>query len=114
MMNYYQFPQFAQPYYPPLYQQPQPQQPQFQDEQSYIENILRLNRGKQVSIYASYPDSNEWRDKVFNGIIEQSGRDHVILSDPKTGNWFLILIIYVNYIRFDEEITSSPDFYPNN
>ena len=40
-MNYYQFPQFPQPYYP-MYQ-PQPQQPQFTDEQSYIENILRLN-----------------------------------------------------------------------
>ena len=26
----------------------------------------------------------------------------LILSDPKTGNWYLILIIYVNYIKFDE------------
>lgn len=83
-------------------------------EQSYIENILRLNRGKQVSIYATYPDSNEWRDRVFKGIVEQSGRDHVILSDPKTGEWYLILIIYVNYIKFNEEIISSPDFYPSN
>jgi len=65
-------------------------------EQSYVENILRLNRGKQVEIYASYPDSSDWRDKVFTGIIEQSGRDHIILSDPKTGAWYLILMIYVN------------------
>lgn len=83
-------------------------------EQSYIENILRLNRGKQVEIYASYPDSNDWRDRIFKGIVEQSGRDHIILSDPKTGNWYLILIIYVNYIKFDEKIISSPEFYPNN
>lgn len=83
-------------------------------EQSYIENILRLNRGKQVEVYASYPDSNEWRDRIFRGIVEQSGRDHLILSDPKTGDWYLILIIYVNYIKFDERIISSPDFYPNN
>ena len=83
-------------------------------EQSYIENILRLNRGKQVEIYASYPDSSEWRDMVFKGIIEQSGRDHIILSDPKTGEWYLILIIYVNYIKSDERIISSPEFYPNN
>ena len=73
-------------------------------EQSYIENILRLNRGKKVEIYASYPDSDEWRNKVFSGIIEQSGRDHIILSDPKTGDWYLILIIYVNFIKFDERI----------
>ena len=83
-------------------------------EQSYIENILRLNRGKQVEIYASYPDSNEWRDRVFSGIVEQSGRDHIILSDPKTGNWYLILLIYVNYVKFDERINYSPEFYPNN
>ena len=88
--------------------------PDFNFEQSYIENILRLNRGKQVQIYASYPDSNEWRDKVFSGIVEQSGRDHVILSDPQTGDWYLILMIYVNYIKFDERINYSPEFYPNN
>ena len=83
-------------------------------EQSYIENILRLNRGKKVEIYASYPDSDEWKNKVFSGIIEQSGRDHIILSDPKTGDWYLILIIYVNFIKFDERIISDPEFYPNN
>ncbi len=83
-------------------------------EQSYIENILRLNRGKQVEVYASYPDSTEWRDKVFKGIVEQSGRDHIILSDPTTGDWYLILMIYVNYIKFNERIISSPEFYPNN
>lgn len=87
---------------------------QTNQEQSYIENILRLNRGKQVEIYASYPDSSEWRDMVFKGIIEQSGRDHIILSDPKTGQWYLILLIYVNYIKSNERIISSPEFYPNN
>ena len=83
-------------------------------EQSYIENILRLNKGKKVEIYASYPDSSEWRNMVFKGIIEQSGRDHIILSNPQSGEWYLILLIYVNYIKFDENIISSPDFYPNN
>lgn len=83
-------------------------------EQSYIENILRLNRGKQVEVYASYPDSTEWRDKVFKGIIERSGRDHLILSDPSTGEWYLILMIYINYIKSNERIISSEEFYPNN
>lgn len=83
-------------------------------EQSYVENILRLNRGKQVEVYASYPDSTEWRDKVFKGIIERSGRDHLILSDPSTGEWYLILMIYINYIKSNERIISSEEFYPNN
>lgn len=84
------------------------------DEQSYIENILRLNRGKTVEVYMSFPDSNEWRDKVFYGVIEQSGRDHIILSEPSTGKWQLLLMIYVDFISFDEAINYSPEFIPNN
>ncbi|HHU54801.1 MAG TPA: spore coat protein GerQ [Mollicutes bacterium] len=73
-------------------------------EQSYIENILRLNKGKRVDVFMSFPDSTEWRNKVFTGIIEESGRDHIILSDPATGEWHLLLMIYVNYIEFHEKI----------
>ncbi len=83
-------------------------------EQSYIENILRLNKGKKVEIHMTFPDSTEWHDRVFNGIIEQSGRDHIILSDPATGKWYLLLMIYVDYIQFDEKINYLPQFVPNN
>lgn len=83
-------------------------------EQSYIENILRLNRGKLATLYFSFPDSVEWRDKTFTGIIEAAGRDHIILSDPKTGRWYLLLMIYLNYVDFDEKINYSPEYYPLN
>ena len=83
------------------------------EEQSYIENILRLNKGKKVEIYMSFPDSIEWKDRIFKGIIEESGKDHIILSDPNTGNWYLLVLIYVDYIKFDESINSSDIFYPN-
>lgn len=83
-------------------------------EQSYIENILRLNKGKRVRVHMTFPDSTEWRDLEFVGIIEQSGRDHIILSEPSTGKWQLLLMIYVDYISFDEKINYSPEFYPNN
>ena len=82
-------------------------------EQSYIENILRLNKGKKVRVHMTFPDSTEWRDLEFNGIIEQSGRDHIILSEPSTGKWQLLLMIYVDYISFDEKINYSPEFVPN-
>ena len=81
-------------------------------EQSYIENILRLNRGKMAKFHITVPGSIEWQDRVFNGIIEQSGRDHIILSDPITGKWYLLLMIYVNFIKFDEEINTIQQFYP--
>ena len=74
-------------------------------EQSYIENILRLNKGKKVRAYVSYPDSVEWKDKIYDGIVEEAGRDHLIISDPSTGKWYLIRLIYLNYVEFDENIT---------
>ena len=80
------------------------------EEQSYIENILRLNKGKVANVYASYPDSVEWRDRIFKGVIEQAGRDHLIISDPSTGTWYLILIIYINYVTFEEPINYNPSF----
>lgn len=73
-------------------------------EQSYIENILRLNKGKKATIYMSYADSINYRDKIYTGIIEQAGRDHIILSDPNTGKWYMLLMIYLDYIEFDEKI----------
>ena len=73
-------------------------------EQSYIENILRLNKGKKAKAYVSYPDSSAWKDSIYEGIIEAAGRDHLIMSDPNTGKWYLILMIYLNYVEFDERI----------
>ena len=79
-------------------------------EQSYIENILRLNKGKMVKAYVSFPDSTEWRNKIFEGRIEQAGRDHLIISNPKNGEWYLILMIYLNYVTFDEKINYGYEF----
>ena len=107
-MNYYQFPQFPQPYYPMYPQQTQPQQPQFQDEQSYIENILRLNLGKEISAYMNFENS-QWGSKVFKGRLEAAGKDHIIISDLQTGTRYLLLSIYLDYITFDEEINY---YYP--
>ena len=76
-------------------------------EQSFIENILRLNKGKKVKAYVSYPDSTEWQNKVYSGIVEEAGRDHLIISDPVTGKWYLIRMIYLDYVEFDEKINYS-------
>ncbi len=73
-------------------------------EQSYIENILRLNKGKKATAYFSFTDSLTHKDKVFTGIIEQAGRDHLIMSDPETGKWYMLLMIYLDYVEFNERI----------
>lgn len=83
-------------------------------EQSYIENILRLNKKEKVKVYASYSDSTEWRNKIYDGIIEEAGRDHLIISDPKTGKWYLLRMIYVDYVEFDEKIKYSHSYSEQN
>lgn len=79
-------------------------------EQSYIENILRMNKGKKVTVHMTFPDSIQFKDREFSGIVEQSGRDHIILSEPATGKWYLLLMIYVNFITFDEPINYVKNF----
>lgn len=81
------------------------------DEQSYVENIIRLNKGKKAKIHITVPGSQEWQDRVFDGIVEQAGKDHVIVSNPKTGEWYLILLIYVDFVTFDEPIKYNNKFY---
>ncbi|UAL52186.1 MULTISPECIES: spore coat protein GerQ [Metabacillus] len=78
-------------------------------EESYIENILRLNRGKVATVYMTFEASKEWNSKIFKGVIEAAGRDHIILSDQKTAKRYLLLMVYLDYITFDEEIAY---YYP--
>ena len=87
----------------------------FDEEQSYIENILRLNAGKKAKLHVTVPGSKEWQDRVFEGIIEQSGRDHIIMSNPQTGEWYLVLMIYLDFVTFEEPINYKKEFYlPNH
>ena len=79
-------------------------------EQSYIENILRLNRGKLATVYATFENNSQWNAKTWKGLIEAAGRDHLILSDPETGQRLLLPMVYLDYVTFNEEIEYSPDF----
>ncbi|WLR50767.1 spore coat protein GerQ [Bacillus tianshenii] len=80
-------------------------------EESYIENILRLNKGKRATVYMTFENNVDWNAKIFRGIIEAAGRDHIILSDPQTGKRYLLLMVYLDYIVFDEELEYE---YPFN
>ncbi|MDF2924026.1 MAG: hypothetical protein K0R57_2940 [Paenibacillaceae bacterium] len=78
-------------------------------EQSYIENILRLNLGKIATVYMTYENNKDWNAKIFKGRVEAAGRDHIIISDPQTGMRFLLLMINLDYITFDEPLNY---YYP--
>lgn len=88
-------------------QQPTPQVPGMLPlEQSYIENIFRLNRGKLATVYAMFDTVSEQgpRTQTFRGIVEAAGRDHLILSNPETGQRILLPMVYFGYATFDEEL----------
>ncbi|GGA63853.1 spore coat protein GerQ [Ornithinibacillus halotolerans] len=118
---YYYFPQASPAYYPAMHYRQFPTPPQMQQqqqqqlasdnvpgmlptEQSYIENILRLNRGKVATVYMTFEGNKEWNAKIFRGVVEAAGRDHIILSDPQTGKRYLLLMVYLDYVTFDEEL----------
>ncbi len=79
-------------------------------EQSFIENILRLNLGKVATLYMTYENNSQWNAKIFKGRIEAAGRDHIIVSDPKTGTRFLLLMVNLDYITFDETLQYTYPF----
>lgn len=81
-------------------------------EESYIENILRLNRGKVITVYQTFENNSQWNAKIFRGVLETAGRDHIILSDPQTGKRYLLLMVNTDYITADEELNYIPPTLP--
>ena len=78
-------------------------------EESYIENILRLNRGKPATFYFSFDQGGSGNTtRVVRGVVEAAGRDHVILRELKTNHRFLFPMIYFDYAEFDEEMSYFP------
>lgn len=73
-------------------------------EQSYIENILRLNRGKTATFYMTFENNSEWNAKIFRGIVEEAGRDHIIVGDFEDQTHYLLLMVNLDYVEFDEPI----------
>ena len=82
----------------------------FVPEESYVENILRMNLGKVATLYMTYENNSEWNAKIFKGVLEAAGRDHIIISDPATGKRYLLLTLNLNYITFDEPLNYTLPF----
>ena len=72
--------------------------------QIYMGNIIRLNIGKLGTFYFTYSDSEKWRDKSYVGIVEDVGRDYILIKDPNSEKRFLLSFIYLLWVEFDEEL----------
>lgn len=79
-------------------------------EESYVENILRMNLGKVGTFYMTYENNSEWNAKIFKGVVEAAGRDHIIISDPATGKRYLLLTLNLDYVTFDEPLNYTLPF----
>lgn len=73
-------------------------------DQSYVENILRLNIGKMGTFYFTYTGSSDWRDRVYKGILEQAGRDHFIIREQNGEKRYLLQLVYFDWAEFDEAL----------
>ena len=81
-----------------------------QREQSYIENVLRMNIGQPGIFYFSFERAIAEAVNTRNiaGTVEAAGRDHVIVKETATGRQFLFPMIYFDYAEFLGEIKYTP------
>lgn len=79
-------------------------------EQSYIENILRLNIGEPGIFHFSFAHTIGEALNVRNvtGSVEAAGRDHVIVKEAATGHQFLFPMIYFDYAEFAGQVKYFP------
>ncbi len=73
-------------------------------EESFIENILRFNKGKIGTFYFTYQGNNKWNAMVYRGRVETAGRDHLIISDPSSGKRYLLMMANLDWVEFGEQI----------
>lgn len=73
-------------------------------QESFIENIIRFNKGKIGTFYFTYQGNNKWNAMVYHGRVETAGRDHIIISDPSSGKRYLLLMSNLDWVEFDEQI----------
>ena len=71
---------------------------------NFIDDVLKNNKGKKVVISITLPNNKDFQEKTFNGIVEQTGKDYIIIYNPEDGKYYLIPLMYLNYIKFDEKI----------
>ena len=128
MVQYYWNPNQQQQQQQPSFQNPSFQNPYIQQpmpppvtipsgrstfppgEQSYIENILRLNIGNPGIFHFSFANTlgEVMNTRNITGSVEAAGRDHVIVRETETGKQFLFPMIYFDYAEFEGEVEYFP------
>lgn len=69
----------------------------------YAQNVLQKNIGITGYFFVSFPDSVDWRDKIFYGILTEAGDDYVLIYNEENKEYYLVWSIYLNYATFDRK-----------
>ena len=70
---------------------------------SYAQNVLQKNIGITGYFFVSFPDSVDWRDKIFYGVLTEAGDDYILIYNEDNQEYYLIWSIYLNYATFDRK-----------
>ena len=69
---------------------------------SYAQGVLQKNIGMTGYFFVSFPDSVDWRDKIFYGVLTDAGDDYILIFNEENNEYYLIWSIYLNYATFDK------------
>lgn len=72
------------------------------NKNSYAQGVLQSNIGKTGYFFVSFPDSVEWRDKIFYGTLADAGDDYILIYNEDNNEYYLVWSIYLNYATFDK------------
>lgn len=67
----------------------------------YGNNFLLMNKGKTLSFYVSFPNSKEWKDIIFKGVLEDSNDTFSLIRDINSNKLIIIFNEYIDYIVFE-------------
>lgn len=75
-------------------------------EQSYIENILRLNIGNPGTFHFSFEHAVRGgiNTLAVKGVVEAAGRDHVIIKESDSNRTYLFPMIYFDFAEFEGDV----------
>jgi len=68
---------------------------------SYAQGVLQKNIGMTGYFFVSFPDSVDWRDKIFYGVLTDAGDDYILIFNEENNEYYLVWSIYLNYATFD-------------
>lgn len=72
------------------------------NKNSYAQGVLQSNIGKTGYFFVSFPDSVDWRDKIFYGVLADAGDDYILIYNEDNNEYYLVWSIYLNYATFDK------------